>query len=380
MIKTLYQLDLAGNTKQWTIEVSDNLNGTANISIRSGRLDGATIENVTTIREGKNIGKVNETTPFEQAISEANSKIELKLRKGYVENLSDAISSATLGSGIPQPMLAQKYHPTGAQTSSKTLKQIGILNKQIVVQPKLDGNRCLIVVENGVPKMYTRKGDLMPVQLPHIINDVKLNLGIIKNIVLDGELFSDEFSFNKLNGLIKREKATPEEIAERSQIKYHLYDVVSDEGYEIRMIRLTRFETSNIIIVPSTFIIATDESINSHLEKFLAEGHEGLMIRQLGIGYENKRSWQLCKVKIFEDTEFKLVDFEEDVRGGFVGTFIMQMPDGRTFGAGASGQGVDERTIMWNNKADYLGQMATINFFGYSEYGIPRFPKFKGVR
>jgi ATP-dependent DNA ligase len=308
------------------------------------------------------------------------SKIQLQLRKGYVENIDDVKSSSILGSGIPAPMLAHKHSPDGSQSSSKTLKQIGVLNKEIAVQPKLDGNRCLIVVENGEPKMFTRKGDLMLVQLEHILNDVKNKLGNIKNIILDGELFSSEISFNTLNGLIKRVKVNEEDIQNRLKIKYHLYDVIEDTGYEIRSKILPIFESENILIVPTFYITATDENIKKYLEQFLAEGHEGLMIRQLGIGYESKRTWQLIKVKLFCDDEYRLLDMIEDVRGDFAGAFVMENKNGTIFNVGASGQSVEERTEMWNNKKNYLGKMATVEYFNFSEYGIPRFGKFKGIR
>jgi DNA ligase-1 len=379
MKETLYQLDQNGNTKVWTITVINNTNYST-VTVESGRLGGNLITNSSDIKEGKNFGKSNETNHYEQAISEAKSKVEEKLKKGYVRDLKDAKSSTILGSGIPSPMLAHKHTPDGSQSSSKTLKQIGILNKEIAIQPKLDGNRALIIVEDGEPKMYTRKGDLMPVQLFHILDDVKNKLGDIENIILDGELFSSEISFNTLNGLIKRVKVNDEDIQNRLKIKYHLYDVIENTGYEIRSKILPNFASDNVLIVPTFYITATDENIKKYLEQFLSELHEGLMIRQLGIGYESKRTWQLVKVKIFEDSEYKLVDFVEDVRGNFVGAFTMMMEDGRTFNAGASGQSVEERTEMWNNKDKYLGKMATIEYFGVSEYGIPRFPKFKGLR
>lgn len=375
---TLYQLNQDGKAKVWTItaqEYSDK----STLTVRSGLVGGSLVSNVKDITEGKNIGKTNETSHFGQAVSEMDSKIAEKLKKGYTLRLENAVSSKTLGSGVPQPMLAQKHSPDGSQSGSKTLSQIGVLNKRVIVQPKLDGNRCLIVYEKGEAKMYTRKGDLMPVQLGHILRDVEKN-AIDDAFILDGELFSNEFSFNVLNGLIKRVTVTEEDLQNRLKIKFNLYDIMIDEGYEQRMLLLHIFATNNILIVPSYLIFATDENIKEKLEQFLSEGHEGLMIRQLGIGYENKRTWQLCKVKIFEDDEFTLVGFQEDVRGGFVGAFVMMMKDGRAFNAGASGQDVEERTKMWNNQQDYLDKMATVEYFGLSEYGVPRFPKFKGIR
>ena len=70
----------------------------------------------------------------------------------------------------------------------------------------------------------------------------------------------------------------------------------------------------------------------------------------------------------------------EDVRGSFVGSFVMENKNGGTFNAGASGQSEEERTEMWNNKDKYLGKMATIEYFGLSEYQVPRFPKMKAIR
>jgi len=321
---------------------------------------------------------LNETTHFTQAVSEMESKIEKKLKKGYVYKVSEAKSSSILGSGIGAPMLAQKYSADGSQKGSKTLAKLGLEGKFIIVQPKLDGNRCLIKMEDGKVFMYTRKGTKMPVQLPHILNEIEGCLS--DGYTLDGELFSDSFSFNILNGIIKRETVTAEEKEQRKLIKFHLYDVMIDAGYEERYAIIKLFASPNVVIVPSKRIIATIDNIDRELEKFLEEGHEGLMIRQLDMGYDNKRSWQLCKVKVFEDEEFVLIDFVEDVRGGFVGSFTMKKHDGSRFNAGASGQSVDERTEMWNNKEKYIGRVATVEFFGYSEYGVPRFPKFKGLR
>lgn len=378
MIKTLYHKDSVGKIRVWTISVVDNGNSSDTI-IETGLLNGAKIKNTTTIGEGKNFGKTNETNHKTQALAEAQSKITAKLKEGYVEKIEDVRESSILGSGIPAPMLANKHHPKGEQKGSKTLFEMKILNKEIIVQPKLDGNRCLIKVDGKNAVMYTRSGDIMPVQLDHILGDVLKTYVKRPQFILDGELYSDKFSFNKLNGLIKRVTVSKEDIQERKNIKYHLYDVMSDEGYEKRNAFLQRFASKNIIVVPSYSIIATDVIIKAYLEKFLSQGHEGLMIRQLHMPYEYKRTWQLCKVKVFEDEEFKLVGFEEDKRGGFVGAFTMQIGDS-TFNAGASGQSEEERAYIWTHQDEFIGKMATVCFFGRSEYGVPRFPKFKGLR
>jgi ATP-dependent DNA ligase len=162
MIKTLYHKDSMGKIRVWTISVISDTNSTDTI-IETGLLNGAKVKNITSIGEGKNFGKTNETNHETQALAEAQSKILSKLKEGYVEKIEDVRESSILGSGIPAPMLANKHHPMGEQKGSKTLAQIKILNREIIVQPKLDGNRCLIKVNNGVAVMHTRSGDIMPV-------------------------------------------------------------------------------------------------------------------------------------------------------------------------------------------------------------------------
>lgn len=375
---TLYQKDSTDRIRSWQIEVV-KYSDYSEIIINTGLLDGAKVKTVTQITEGKNIGKSNETDHYSQAILEANSKVDSQLKKGYVKDFNNIQNKDLLGSGIPAPMLAHKHHPTGEQKSSKTLAQMGILGKKIFCQPKLDGNRCLIKVENGVAVMYTRSGDIMPVQLKNILDDVLKGRTQVESFILDGELFSNKFSFNKLNGLIKRQTASKEDVEERKNIKYHLYDVMTDEGYEERYKFIQNFASDNIEVIPNFGVIATDENIKKYLEMFLAEGHEGLMLRQINMPYDHKRSWQLVKVKVFEDEEFELIGFEEDKRGNFVGSFVVT--DGtHTFNAGASGQGEEERTYMWNHQDEFIGKMATVCFFGRSEYGVPRFPKMKGLK
>lgn len=390
----LYKIDSKGKTRTWRIDVVDKGTHTS-IVTTAGLQDGKKVQTVVDITEGKNIGKSNETTYLTQAIAEAEATAALKLRGEYRLSLDD-VEQQTLGSGIKAPMLAQKHSPDGAQSGSKTLAKMGIEGKPIYVQPKLDGNRCLIKITknktNTYVGMYTRKGDLMPVQLLHISNAIAESVDLLKPregdmIILDGELFSDEMSFNALNGHLKRRDS--QDPGELAKIKYHLYDIMLDVGYEKRYEILKIFVSDHVYLIDNHPIEATDDNINEKLEEFLGLGFEGLMIRQLGVPYENKRSWQLVKVKVFQDEEYELSDIEEDARGGFVGAFVMKLDppsvdrDGNTiteFRAGVSGLTQEEGKEMLDNKSDYIGKMGTVEFFGKSEYLVPRFPKFKGIR
>lgn len=390
---TLYQSNTAGTAKVWTIEVIDHNTYSEILSTR-GQLGGKMAPTSEIIKVGK--GK---KTHYEQACSDAQSKTNSKLKKGYVEDLAKIQSSSVLGNGkVPAPMLAEKFDPTKKQAKSRNLKDLKLEGKEIGVQRKKDGNRCLMhVTLNGV-EMYSRKGDKSP-NLAHITDSILENFKRIYEYVnkkygvteywLDGELYTKAFSFNKLNGLVRKITKDAQDEADALKIRYHLYDVIINAGYETRHKILKNFKSSTVWIEETEFIIATDKNIQEKLEKYLAEGEEGLMIRQLGIGYENKRSWQLCKVKNFEDKEFKVIGFEEDSRGGMAAAIIVEhdIPGAvdrngvpiTDFKAGNTGSH-EEWAEMWNNQAKYIGKWVTVEFFGRSEYTVPRFPKVKGFR
>lgn len=394
-MKELYRLDSKGKMRVWNIEVC-NLGTSSEIRIRSGIWHGKMTTQIIVVSSGKNIGKVNETTHYEQAEKEMDSRITAQLRSGYVEDPENLRSNTELGSGLKKPMLAQKYDPTGKQKGSKTLSLLGIAEgDEVAVQPKLDGVRGVAVVSANEAKMYTREGDLMPVQPTNVLDDLHAQFQDVytnfdKEVIVDGELYAHQgLSFNELNGLLRKVDASPEQLEKRKRVKYHIYDVMLDKGFQERwdFVSSNFRSTDNIELVRTDFVPAQEAELRTWLEGVLAQGYEGLIIRQLGNPYEHKRTWQLLKYKQFEDDEFKLIGFEEDKRGGFAARFTLELPepvtdrDGKvitTFGAGASGQTEAQRKYMWEHPEEFVGKIATVKFFGRSEYGVPRFAKFKG--
>lgn len=110
----------------WEIEVVPGPGEAATIITRHGHIDGEVIETKEVIKEGKNAGKKNATTPGQQAVLEATAKHTAQLeRKGYGLSLD---ASAAVRSTMP--MLAQSYDKV------KDLKWA-----KARAQPKLDG--CL---------------------------------------------------------------------------------------------------------------------------------------------------------------------------------------------------------------------------------------------
>jgi ATP-dependent DNA ligase len=389
MLPKLFKLDSKNKPRNWEISVRD-MGTYSQIVILSGLLEGKKTAQTIPVLNGKNIGKANATTHYTQALAEAKAKWELQLRSGYVTDLADA-KQAVLSSGIRAPMLAQKYHPTGAQKGSKTLAKMKWLGKTIAGQPKFDGNRVVPVVNPMGVRLFTRKGDPM-LPIPHIEAELwaaYVMADLRTEIELDGELFTDTFSFNVLNGLLRKEDKSEEQLKQLEKIDLRLYDAMLPVGYLQRREALKPFYTDHVLETETVLFEATDENIREHFERLVAEGHEGMMLRDLETPYENKRSWSLVKYKDFEDEEFEVIDIEEDARGGFVGAFIMKMDvpsidrDGKpieVFRVGVSGLSQEEGREMLMNKDNYIGRQATIEFFGRSEYSVPRFGKLKAFR
>jgi len=394
--KTLYQLGGSNQVKVWTIEVIDN--GTSSTILSTAGAQGGKM------REDKidvTVGKGKETH-YSQAVKDAQSKFNGKIKKGYVEDITKIQSSAVLGTAkLPAPMLAHKYDPTKKQSSSKDLKGWGLEGKRIAVQRKKDGCRCNIHVTATTAKANFRSGLPVPTEgIEHILEAalksfqkiykyVNTKYGITE-YTLDGELFipASIYPFSKAAGLFKKEEKDASEIAVLKQAKLHLYDVMLDANYETRYKIIQNWKSPSIHVEEAIFIIASEKEIDKYLQIFLAEGEEGLMIRTLDCPYEYKRSTSLLKCKIFEDKEFVCVGFEEDARGGFAGKVICKMD---VVAHGSDGKLIEnirpglnftqaEAKDMWLNQSKYIGKKVTVTFFGRSEYKVPRFPKAKAFR
>lgn len=97
-LPTLYK-----ECQRWDCRVV-NLGYYSEIIVEFGQVGGKIQEKITKIYAGKNIGKSNETTHYEQACKEARSKWNKQKDKLYVEDGEECATATTL-----RPMLAQSY-------------------------------------------------------------------------------------------------------------------------------------------------------------------------------------------------------------------------------------------------------------------------------
>lgn len=356
-----------GTSQLWKATIVGN-----KITYEWGQEGGARNTKVQVVKSGKNIGKANETTVEEQTIFTAENKVISKMNQGFElikgKLTSDHSKKTAVNEAVPKIMHADKY--------MNHRKKVDHLPK-VIVQPKLDGNRCMINIKTG--KMYARSRKEI-VSIPLLGDLVKEACKHLVNVTwVDGELFSLDLSFNEIQSIIRTTKRIDEK--EALKIKYNIFDYMSVDAAEVRVKNIDELvkENDRVKIVPS--YITTPDRIQEWHDKFVEMGHEGVMIRLLGFQYENKHSYAIFKYKMFVDEEFEVVGFTTE-RGDDkrLGAVICKMKDGQTFKARPMGSDA-ERKYMLTHQNEFIGQMATIKFQKYDENtGKPIFGVLKGFR
>ena len=366
----LFKQTSTGAVQTWKTWTEDNV-----IHEEYGLQNGKKQHRTDTIKEGKNIGKANETTSTEQAQAEANAKWVKKRNKEYREDIKEITEARTTSSfGGTLPMLAQKYTKCKAKVKFPCF-----------VQPKLDGIRCTAKCEKGKVTLWFRSGKPVTT-MGHIVK--ALDRVMKDKEEFDGELYVHNADFNKIGGCIRRDTHIKKEEAER--IEYHIYDHPSigglneDVPFKDRLDKFLKRDLTHPVIPVVTYIAKDEEEIMKRYAEFMERGYEGIMIRNMNSPYESgKRSYNLLKYKQFDEGEFRITGFDEG-RGIYqkaIGAFILVTESGLEFGAKMCGTGVVDLMKEYFKKPElFIGKEATVKYQGLSEDGVPRFPVMKGIR
>ena len=279
-----------------------------------------------------------------------------------------------------KPMLAYKVDA----------KPIDWTNK-VYMQPKLDGVRCLIQLnDKGEVYAYSRTGKPW-LNIAHILEDLEYFFEIHPDVVLDGELYNHDLrdDFEKIISLVKKKKPTDDDRLEAAElVEYHIYDVASMTiaNYTTRLNyinSISNFQWNHILRrVDTKVALDFDDALKMH-KKNLKLGYEGSIYRSFEGKYKGTRSWDLMKFKDFHDAEATIVGYEigKGKREGTLGKFIMQDYEGNKFGC-PPGKGYNYKDLanMLENIHDYIGQYATFTYFERTKAGSYRHPHYKAIR
>lgn len=366
----LYKIDSKGKIRVWLGEVG--LEGEqAFHRTTSGLRDGKKVTSDWKEVFGKNIGRSNETTPEQQAISEMESMAQSKKDKGYTENVDNVVEAKA---ATFKPMLADKYENRGVDFS-----------RTVYCQPKLDGIRCIAKADG----FYTRNGK-QHLAVPHIEAQLAEFFKKYPNVVLDGELYNHTLKddFDKLASLIRKSKPTEEDLAESAEkVQYHIYDAFfedqpNDEFWTrldaamdmvLEFISDEELMSNNPAIRFVETVVAYDQDIlDMHYGLWLEDGYEGQMIRYRD-PYVNKRARHLLKRKEFVDEEFPVIRVEEGEGNwaGAVKRFVVQLPNGKISSPHPRGKMQVMRELWESGKTP---DWAKVRYQNYTPDGVLRFP------
>jgi DNA ligase-1 len=348
----------------WQVDAESLEDGGARLKITFAKSEGGTVSEKFASIKGKNIGRANETSPGDQAVFEAQSRVSKQIRLGYVETIEEAAAPVTNGLGKKKPQLAEKMQDVN-------MDEVDWDNA--FLQRKYDGHRCL---EDDI--IYSRGGKAHNVQ--HI-QDALDAQPAFADLHLDGELYVHGLTLQAIGSLITK----PRE--ESLQLEYHIYDCISDEAFEDRFAAVEQAfaNTENldvrIKLVETVRVRSLEEAMALH-RKWVKEGYEGSILRWGREGYRDGKRTKYCtKVKDFTDFEVKVVDWElaeQQVVKGItyqVPKFIYEVntPTGVKRAKATAHGTVPEKHAEWEAlvAGKNIGRMLTLEHFGFTPDGIP---------
>lgn len=214
---------------------------------------------------------------------------------------------------------------------------------------------------------------------------------IFGKISPDGEIYTHGLDFQTIISLLKKKYKRGEKHVEGTEdLQYWIYDLaIPDKTF------LERKKILDSILPKSTDILKRVETIqvNSHAEikkwhdKWVAEGYEGIMIRDKDAYYGfNSRDWTLMKYKEFFDEEFNIVGHEvEEYHQVLTDTYIdlviwvCEGANGVLFNVKPRGS-VEKRAYWLIHAESYYQSPLMTRFQEYSQDGVPKFGVGVGIR
>ena len=339
-----------------------------------------------------------------KAIEEVNGFIFKNLEYKFLldlildRNLKVRASVKLINKAIPNLIptfnvaLANKY-------DEKTKKKVDFKKDVWYVSRKLDGVRCLIVVDGkGKAKSFSRAGKQF-----HTLSLVEKEieeLGV-KNVVYDGEMCivdeNGDEDFQKImkeigrkdhvikNGLFQIFDFIPSEIFKRGEA---LSGTFSQRVFALQNLLLGK--KLKYIDFLEQLPITCFHELTALSSTAASKGWEGLMLRKNST-YKGKRSNDILKVKTFFDDEYIVTDIEtgpfryikegKEVEEEMLSSVsIIHKNNKVSVGSGFS---IDQRKHYYKNPEMILGKEITVQYFEESqnqlgEYSL-RFPVLKIV-
>lgn len=255
---------------------------------------------------------------------------------------------------------------------------------------KLDGHRFYIA-PNGLA--FSRNGKTYA-GMDHILNEVHQLQSMLsktkklKNIFIDGELYSQQLDFNTIAGKINSNKNFT--LKEKELIDYHIfvigYDGLSSTKEMVDLLDSLKLDYNyNFLkLVPYSLIPNDFEVIKAKCCQYMEQGFEGIMLRDESVWYDRKRSDALLKYKLFKENDFIVKDVLIGTRGtkfeSTLGSFEcygkLKLDSGEevdvSFNANFKGTYI-ARDRIWKDRAKLIGSIVEVTYQDISQNADGRY-------
>lgn len=351
-----------GAIQTWLVSVEPETDGTATIVTRYGLLDGAIQETRDNIAKGKNIGRKNATTPYTQAVAEAQSLWNEKRDRNCY------------GLTIEESDLKKQYAPMLAQSWFNKKRQMTGYAKKVdwadvgynFGQPKFDGNRCAALIKNGRTILKTREG--VEIDSCDHLTDI-FDQANLPDVSLDGELYIHGMRVTEIRGLIAKKQPGTENLC---FVMYDLNDPYNPFPERFKSVIEYKSRLGGNVHLSRTVPINSEAELLAFHDECVQNGYEGAMLRHGRDGYAaGDRDGQLLKVKDFTDAEFKIIDCKGG-RGKFkdAAVFVCITDAGHEFDVTAPGS-IKNKEEYLANKEQYIGRNITVKFQMFTDTAKP---------
>ena len=248
------------------------------------------------------------------------------------------------------PMLANKWG-----------ERMKYISEPFYVQPKLDGVR-LLVSNKGC---FSRTGK--PVEgVEHLAASLE------DGEWLDGECYAPNMYFEDLTSAFKMNPKS---------LEFHAFDYFHTGRPDLPFAERQRILKKKTPIVVDTFLVSKKSKISEYHDKFVEEGHEGIMIREATSTYEiGKRSNYLLKYKEFQTEEYEIVGAKTGHgRDADAVVWVCKTTSGHEFTVKPEGT-IKARERYYKDRGKYIGNLLTVRFQNLTALGVPRFPVGVAIR
>lgn len=426
---TLYKKNSKGKVLVWHIKPMTSY-GKVELQTSTGEYFGGKVLHFKKV-VGKNIGKSNETTPTEQAELMIVSLALGQRKYGYrsVDDLQ--LDEMTLAMGTEQefvdllqkhlpneamdldnmlkPMLASQYYrtnkgpkvnkehigwtdPTGKVWKDRKyyyLRNPNVVKEKGAVvakfpmfgQPKINGVRCSVYLEEGEVRMKSKNGEVYYVD--HIVNWFMTRPDLFTDlngdaVIYDGELYIHNESLQNIRSAVSKPNLSTHAVT------YEVYDLaIPKHSNRVRIAMMKEllqetvcqvtnkpYENSPVRYI-TTYKVINDAHVQSLTDRLIAEGYEGLILRNPDAVYQfGKRTVNMLKLKRLIDEEFRIIGIVPQENDSELGMYLCVTPNGEEFKVTPT-EDEDYKRMMILMPHLFLNKMLTCTFYEYTDKEIP---------